>query len=183
MALDYQGRNIDNYYQRPSSRLNIFLEFKFSIPYIVYRCSDPANVILRIIIWFVACQSFTTIIILLEIINSRAKFFLHEMLLVILLRFSKSFEFGAKMLNTTRTFIYIIYISKFILSKFGIFKISFGARLKTIDNFSKTFFLLLEMRNKRHGGWNVWIVTSLRVKLHFMGPGYARNITCIFFVW
>lgn len=26
------------------------------------------------------------------------------MLLVILLRFSKSFEFGAKMLNTTRTF-------------------------------------------------------------------------------
>lgn len=39
------------------------------------------------------------------------------MLLVILLRFSKSFEFGAKMLNTTRTFIYVIYAQS-ILSKF-----------------------------------------------------------------
>lgn len=65
-ARRYQGRNIDNYYQRPSSRLNIFLEFKFSIQRILSFLTRSRLFSKRYGI-FANCQFFMTIIIILEI--------------------------------------------------------------------------------------------------------------------
>lgn len=137
-ARRYQGRNIDNYYQRPSSRLNIFLEFKFSIPNIIVP--DEIPIIFETLRYF--CE--------LSILHDD-NYYLGNLI------FSKFFLFASFWIWRQNSCVYFIKILIcFVFVKiFNVsyrnwlyltfFKISFGARsswLETIiDDISEKNFL------------------------------------------